>query len=393
MGLKVFGPDLDAIEAAAIDIESILKTSDILKTNTVIADRVVGKPYLEIEIDRDAIARYGITVVAVQEVIETAIGGVTLMQTVEGRERYPVRLRYLRERRDSIESMERILVPAPSGAQIPLSQLAEIVYRRGPQMIKSEDTFLMAYVLFDTLDGIAEVDAVEVLGKFLQSKTESGELALPAGVRYEFAGTYLGQVRAAKTLRLVLPVAMLSIWLLLYLQFRSTVTTLIVFSGVGFAWSGGFLLLWLYGQEWFMNFSALGVGMRELLQIDTVNLSVAVWVGFLALFGTATDDGVLLCTYLRQMLAERNPATITELRAAVVEAGKKRIRPAMMTSATTLLALLPVLTSSGRGSDVMIPMAIPVFGGMAVAFLTVFFVPALFCLVEEWKLKQRARRH
>lgn len=393
MGLKVFGPDLSTIESAALEIEAALKEAEVLKPETVIADRVVGKPYLEIQIDRDAIARYGITVRAVQDVIETAIGGHTVMQTVEGRERYPVRIRYLRERRDSIEAMEKILVAAPSGLQVPLSQLAEIVYRRGPQVIKSEDTFLMAYVLFDPVVGVAEVDVVERLEALLAAKKASGELRLPAGVRYEFTGTYLGQLRAAKTLRLVLPVAMLSIWLLLYLQFRNTVTTFIVFSGVAFAWSGGFLLVWLYGQDWFLNVAVGGASLRDLFQVGTINLSVAVWVGFLALFGTATDDGVLLCTYLKQTLAERRPSTREGLRAAVVEAGKKRIRPAMMTSATTLLALLPVLTSSGRGADVMIPMAIPVFGGMCLAFLTVFFVPAVYCSVEEWKLKRKPLEH
>ncbi|MBK1878131.1 efflux RND transporter permease subunit [Pelagicoccus mobilis] len=390
MGLKVFGPNLEAIDQAALAIESTLKESELLKKGAVIADRVVGKPYLEIEIDRDAIARYGITVGAVQEVIETAIGGRVIMQTVEGRERYPVRLRYLRERRDSLEAMERILVATPKGVQVPLSHLARIVYKRGPQMIKSEDTFLMAYVLMDPIGGIAEVDAVEGLEALLAEKVSSGELKLPTGVRYEFTGTYQGQVRAAKTLRLVLPVAMLSIWLLLYLQFRNTVTTFIVFSGVAFAWSGGFWLVWLYGQDWFLDLAPLGANLRGLFQVGTVNLSVAVWVGFLALFGTATDDGVLLCTYLKQTLAEQSPRTKEALRKAVIEAGKKRIRPAMMTSATTMLALLPVLTSSGRGADVMIPMAIPVFGGMCVAFLTVFFVPAVYCSVEEWKLRRTA---
>ncbi len=386
MGMKVFGPDLETIEQATLLIEATLKESDVLKPETVFADRVVGKPYLEIEIDRDAIARYGITVRTVQDVIETAIGGKTIMQSVEGRERYPVRLRYLRERRDSIEAMERILVAASSGAQVPLTQLAKIGYKRGPQVIKSEDTFLMAYVLFDSVDGIAEVDAVESVEALMLSKTGSGELSLPAGVRYEFTGTYQSQQRASKTLRLVLPIAMLSIWLLIYLQFRSIVTSFIVFSGVLFAWSGGFILVWLYGQEGFLAFSLFSSDLRELFQIGTINLSVAVWVGFLALFGTATDDGVLVCTYLKQTLAERTPQTRSDLKSMVVEAAKKRIRPAMMTSATTLLALLPVLTSSGRGSDVMIPMAIPVFGGMCLALVTVFFVPVLYCSVEEWKL-------
>ncbi|MBC2608164.1 efflux RND transporter permease subunit [Pelagicoccus albus] len=390
MGLKVFAADLDTLEESTLQIESVLKKSSVLKTETVFADRVVGKPYVEVDIDRSAIARYGISIQNVQDVIEIAIGGKVVGYTVEGRERYPIQVRYQREMRDSVEAIGRVLIAAPDGTQIPLGQLAEIRYRRGPQVIKSENTFLMAYVLFEPVDGLAEVDAVEALSSFLQERQESGELTIPSGVHYEFTGTYLGQIRAAKTLRLVLPVALLLIWLLLYFQFRKTITTFIVFSGVAFAWSGGFIMLWLYGQPWFLDLSLFGVDLRDLFQVDTINLSVAVWVGFLALFGTATDDGVLVCSYLKTSLEERCPETKEELRKAVVEAGMKRIRPAMMTSATTLLALLPVLSSSGRGADVMIPMAIPVFGGMCLALLTVFLVPALYCSLEEWKLSRKA---
>ena len=383
MGLKVYGPDLETLEKVALDIEANLKQVPSIKAEAVLADRIVGKPYLEIDIDRDAIARYGVKIKMVQDVIEVAIGGKPITQTVEGRERYPVRVRYMRELRDTIESIEEILVAAPDGTQIPLRELANINYLRGPQVIKSEDTFLVGYVIFDKRDGYAEVEVVEQAQDFLQQKIESGELNIPAGVSYKFTGSYENQVRAEKKLRLVLPIALFAIWLILYFQFKRVSTTLLVFSGILFAWSGGFILIWLYGQPWFMDFSLFGHNLRELFQMGTINLSVAVWVGFLALFGIATDNGVIVCTYLQQIFTEKNPKTLEEIRAATVEAGNRRVRPAMMTSATTILALLPVLTSVGRGSDIMVPMAIPSFGGMLLAILTIFVVPVLYCGLAE----------
>jgi Cu(I)/Ag(I) efflux system membrane protein CusA/SilA len=175
------------------------------------------------------------------------------------------------------------------------------------------------------------------------------------------------------------------IFLLLYFQFRKVSVTLMVFSGVFVAWGGGFILLWLYAQPWFLETSLLGTNLRELFQIEPYNLSVAVWVGFLALFGIATDDGVIMATRIEQVMAEEKPDSIEAIRKAVVDGGQLRIRAAVMTSATTILALLPVLTSTGRGSDIMVPMAIPSFGGMAVASITWFVVPILYCSVQEWR--------
>jgi Cu(I)/Ag(I) efflux system membrane protein CusA/SilA len=387
MGLKVYGPDLETLEKVALDIEALLKQVPAIKSEAVLADRIVGKPYLEIDIDRDAIARYGVKIKMVQDVIEVAIGGKPITQTVEGRERYPVRVRYMRELRDTIESIEDILVAAPDGTQIPLRELATINYVRGPQVIKSEDTFLVGYVIFDKRDGYAEVEVVEQAQDFLQQKIDTGELDIPSGVSYKFTGSYENQVRAEKKLRVVLPIALFAIWLILYFQFKRISTTLLVFSGILFAWSGGFILLWLYGQPWFLDFSLFGQNLRDLFQMGTINLSVAVWVGFLALFGIATDNGVIVCTYLQQVFREKKPKSIEEIRAATVEAGDRRVRPAMMTSATTILALLPVLTSVGRGSDIMVPMAIPSFGGMLLAVLTIFVVPVLYCGLAEIKSK------
>jgi Cu(I)/Ag(I) efflux system membrane protein CusA/SilA len=252
-------------------------------------------------------------------------------------------------------------------------------------MIKSEDTFLTSYVLFDKKKGHAEVDVVEETKQFLQERIDSGELVLPTGVSYTFAGNYENQIRAQKRLSVILPLALLVIMVILYLQFKSMATTAMVFSAILVAWSGGFIMIWFYGQDWFLNFSLFGTHMRELFQVHTINLSVAIWVGFLALFGIATDDGVLMATYLDESRTRFQGKTKKEIRQMVLKGAERRIRPALMTSATTILALIPILTSSGRGSDIMVPMAIPSFGGMIIALLTVFVVPVLYCWVEELK--------
>ncbi|MFZ2146573.1 MAG: efflux RND transporter permease subunit [Sedimentisphaerales bacterium] len=385
MGVKVKGPDLDTIERVGLEIERFLKEVPSVEPSAVIADRIVGKPYIEIDIDRDAIARYGIKIQQIQNIIEVAIGGKRITTTVEGRERFGVRVRYVRELRDQIETLEKILVPSADGAQIPLIQLAEIRYVRGPQAIKSEDTFLIGYVLFDMKAGHAEVDVVEECQRYLKGKINSGEFVIPEGVSYTFAGSYENQIRAARTLSVVIPLALFIIFIILYFQFKSTVTSLLVFSGIIVAWSGGFLMIWLYGQEWFLDFSVFGVNMRELFQVHPINLSVAIWVGFLALFGIASDDGVVMCTYLKQSFQNKTPASVDETRQMVIQAGKRRIRPCLMTTATTVLALIPVLTSTGRGSDIMVPMAIPSFGGMTIEILTMLVVPVLYSSVKERK--------
>jgi len=388
MGIKVKGPDLDTIEEVGIELERLLKEVPSVDPATVNADRIIGKPYLEIDIDRDAIARYGISIRNIQDVIEVAIGGRRITTTVEGRERYPVRVRYMRELRDQIETLGKILVPSSNGAQIPLVELTNIgklneVYNRGPQAIKSEDTFLVGYVLFDKKRGFAEVDVVEQCAQFLEEKIAANELVIPEGVSYSFAGTYQSQVRAQKTLRLVIPLALFIIFMILYFHFKSTITSLMVFSGIAVAWAGGFLMIWFYAQPWFLNFSFFGVNLRQLFQMHPINLSVAIWVGFLALFGIASDDGVVMCTYLEQTFGGARGENLADIREKVIKAGTRRVRPCLMTTATTILALMPVLTSTGRGSDIMVPMAIPVFGGMTIEILTMLVVPVLYSLKKE----------
>jgi Cu(I)/Ag(I) efflux system membrane protein CusA/SilA len=387
MGIKVKGQQLEAIEAFGLQLEQVLKEVEGVKREAVFADRIIGKPYLIIDIDRERLARYGITIEEVQSILSIAVGGNPLTQTVEGRERYSVRVRYPRELRDNPEDLKKIYVPAAQGSPVPLGDLVEIRYEQGPQVIKSEDSFLVGYVLFDKLDNYAEVNVVEGAQQVIRRKIRDGELIVPEGISYSFTGTYENQIRAEKTLAVVVPMSLLVIFLILYFQFRSVATSLMVFTGIAVAFAGGFLLIWCYGQDWFLDFSILGENLRELFQMRTINLSVAVWVGFIALFGIATDDGVVMATYLTQTFDRNRPGTREGVLESVVEAGQKRIRPCLMTTATTILALLPILTSTGRGSDIMIPMAIPAFGGMLIALITLFVVPVLFGWKKELELK------
>ena len=391
MGIKVYGPDLETIEKAGKAIEKALKEVSSVIPSSVFYDRAVGAPYLEIELNRENMARYGVNVEDLQEILSAAVGGMVLTRTVEGRERFPVRLRYARELRDNPEALGMILVPTATGAQVPLKELADINYTRGAQMIQSENTFLVGYVIFDKLAGKAEVDVVKEASRILEQQIKEGGLNLDPGVSYKFAGNYEQQERATSRLMIVVPLALLIVLLVLYFQFKTVTASLIHFSGVFVAFAGGFILLWLYGQDWFMNFSIAGENMRDLFQMHTINLSVAVWVGFIALFGVATDDGVLMGTYIHHVFLERDPRTKHDIREAVVAAGLKRVRPAAMTTATTLIALLPVLTSTGKGADIMVPMAIPTFGGMLIQSMTMFVVPVLQCWWRENAIKKEQK--
>jgi len=383
MGIKVYGPDLETIEQAGMMFENVLKQVSSIKASSVFYDRAVGAPYIEIKLNREAMARYGITVSDLQEVLQVAVGGMSLTTSVEGRERFPMRVRYARELRDNPEDLKRILIPSMSGVQVPLSELVDIDYTRGAQMIRSENTFLVGYVIFDKVEGKAEVDVVEEATALINEKIRSGELKLHEGVSYKFAGNYEQQIRATKRLAIVIPISLILIFLLLFFQFKTITASLIHFSGVFVALAGGFIMLWLYGQDWFMNFTVAGQNMRDIFQMHNINLSVAVWVGFIALFGIATNDGVIMGTYIHQIFEDRHPTNIHDVREAVVSAGLKRVRPAMMTTAVAVIALLPVLTSTGKGADIMVPMAIPTFGGMIIQVMTVFVVPLFQAMWRE----------
>ena len=361
-----------------------------LAPGTVNADRIVGKPYLEIVPDRAAASRYGLNIADVHDAVHNAIGGRMTGTSIEGRERYMVQVRYARERRDDIDSLKRILVTSKEGAQVPLEQLASLRYVRGPQVIKAEDTFLTGYVTFGSDPGFAEVDVVDAAKSFLAAKEASGELIRPPGIRYDFAGNYQAALEFNRTLLFMLPICLGAIFMLLYLDSRSVTNTFIVFSGVAVAWAGGFLMLWLYGRPGFLDFELFGQNIGELFNVGPINLSTAVWVGFLALFGIATDEGVVISTYLRQRFAILKPSTVAEIHQATSEAGLRRVRACLMTAATTILALLPVITSTGRGADLMIPMAIPIFGGMVIQLMTMFIVPTLYCFWQERALARRS---
>ncbi len=389
MGIKVSGPDLDSIERFGLELERILRTVPELRAETVFADRVVGKPYIELELDRREIAHQGLTIAAVQEQLQVALGGMALTRTVEGRERYGVRVRYMREERDSLPAIERLPIAVGGGEPLPLGQLADVHYVRGPQVIKSEDTFKTSYVLFDRVAEVAEVEAVEAARARIEAAIEAGELEVPAGVSYRFAGSYENQLRSEARLLVLIPVALALVFILLQLQFRRVVVSVMIYSGVVVAVSGAFLLLWAWGQPGFLDITLLGTSMRELFGVRPVNLSVAVWIGVIALIGIATDDGVVMATYLRQRFAAAPPRTLAEVRERTAEAGERRVRPCLMTTATTLLALMPVIAAHGRGSDVMAPMALPIVGGMLIELLTLFVVPVLWCLVEERRLIAR----
>jgi Cu(I)/Ag(I) efflux system membrane protein CusA/SilA len=387
MGIRIAGSDLNVIDEFATSLEPLLREVEGVRPASVFADRVVGKPYIEIDINRQEIARHGLTIQDVQTVISTAIGGQRLGMTVEGRERYPLRVRYAREYRNTPEMMERILVPAPDGSQIPLVQLAEIRFETGPMSIKSENTFLSAYVTFDRQPDESPIDVVNRVREHLEERIDEGSFTVPDGISYTFEGEFRNQQRAADRLAVVLPITLLIIFLIIYFQFRSAPVTFVVFSGIALVWAGGFILLWLYGQNWFFDFSLFGVELRDFFQMGTINMSVAVWVGFLALFGIAVDNGVVMATYLEQLFAKKPPRSREEIYKTATEAGYRRVRPCLMTTGTTLLALLPIITSPGKGSEIMIPMAIPIFGGMLVQVLSLLLVPLIYAMWKDVKLK------
>jgi Cu(I)/Ag(I) efflux system membrane protein CusA/SilA len=355
VGVKIFGNDLKKLEQIAEEIKNIVK--DVKGAEDLYAEKITGKPYLEIIPDREKIARYGLTIRDVQDVIEMAIGGENLTTVLEGRERYPVRVRYLRELRDSPEKIRRVFVPTPSGSQVPLGQLADIRLVEGPAMINSENGMLRAYVLMN-VRGRDMVGFVEEASK-LVAKKMAGKL--PPGYSIQWSGQFENQVRAKKRLSVLVPISLFINYMLIFMNFKSHRKSLTIFTAIPVTLCGGILLLAIYGY----------------------NFSVAVWVGFIALFGIAVDDGVLITTYLDQVFAERKPKTKQEVIEATVYAGKARIRPAFMTTITTILALLPIFLFGGTGKEVMRPMAIPSFGGMIIEMITWFIVPTIYSWFAE----------
>jgi Cu(I)/Ag(I) efflux system membrane protein CusA/SilA len=348
-------------------MEQILKT--VPGATDVVADRIIGKPYIEFAIDRERIARYGVTIRDVQDVIEIALGGMNLLESVEGRERYPIRLRYVRDLREDLPDIQKLLVPMAAGGHVPLAHVVEIRTVIGPQEIKGEGGLLVGYVTMNTRDR-DEVSVVEDAEAALQAAVRDGRLHLPPGYYWRWGGQFQNQQRAMQTMQIVVPATLVVMFVMLYMGFQRWWVALIIYFGVLVSASGGFMMLWWWGA----------------------NLSVAVWVGFLVLFGVVDDDGVVMSTYLEDVFAGKTFTSVAEIRAAVIAAGLRRIRPCLMTTMTTIIGLMPVFLTAGRGSDVMQPMAIPSVGGMTVQLITLFIVPCLFCAVEEWKFTRAQRQ-
>lgn len=378
MGVKIYGSNPREIERVGLQIEQILKKAP--GATDVVADRIIGKPYLEFEIDREAAARFGVSIRDVQDIIEIAIGGENLTTSVEGRERYPIRVRYLRELREHFDDLERVLVPTSTGAQVPIGQVAKVRYNLGPQELKSENGLLVGYVTMNTRDR-DELSVVEDAEALLQAekrrsdeliaagKHQEATLVVPAGYYWKWSGQFENQQRAMQRLSWLVPLVLLSMFIMIYIGLKRWWLALIVFFCILVSASGGFAMLSWWGA----------------------NLSVAVWVGFIALFGVADDVSVVMRSFLEDKFKGCRPKSVAEIRDMVLDASLKRVRPLLMTTATTVFGLMPIFLTYGRGSDVMQPMAIPSVGGMVVQVITFLVAPCIYCLVMEWQFKRRLK--
>jgi copper/silver efflux system protein len=371
LGIKVFGDDLSTIEATAVRIERALQNDPRTRpyTRSAFAERLTGGYFLDFDIDRDKIARYGLTIGDVEEVIMAAVGGLTVSRSIEGRERYAINLRYARPFRDNPEALKRVLVPTPDGAQIPISQLATIEFLTGPPMLRNEDGQLVSFVFVDVKEiGIA--DYVELARQVVAEKA-----AIPPGYRIAWAGQFQYFERAKAKLKLLVPMTLLIVFLMLFLNRGSIGEALIILLAVPFSLIGAvWLLYWL-----------------------DYNLSIAVWVGMIALAGLDAEMGVLMMLYLglscRRRAAENRLNDHQDLTEAIVEGAARRIRPMLMTGMALLLGLAPILWSSGAGADVMKRIAAPMVGGVGSALVIVLVVfPALFSVWKERKMSTLNKR-
>jgi len=363
VGIKIQGSDLARIEDIGARMQQIL--SGMPEAKSVYAERVAQGFYLNVEVNRSEAARYGLTVADVQRVITSEIGGADIAENVEGRERFPVAVRYQRDLRDHPEALSQALIPTPSGAQIPIAEVARVYYSRGPSMIRDEDGALTGYVYLNlnTHDYGGFVNHAE---RLLNQK-----LALPAGYTWRWAGEYEFEMRAKQRLKLILPIVFFVIFLLLYLVFKSALEAAVLIFPTLYAMSGGLLLQWALGY----------------------NFSVAVWVGYIALFGIAVETGVVMVVYLHEAfqhhLAQDNPMTESVLEQAVIEGAVQRLRPKLMTVTTVILSLAPILWETGIGSDVMKPIAAPIVGGMITSTIHVLIlVPVFFLLIKRRALRR-----
>ena len=372
VGIKVSGPDLVVLQSVAEDIEQAMRT--LPETLSAFGDRAAGGYFLDFDINRDELARFGLTVGDVQDVIMTAIGGMKITDTVEGLERYPVNLRYPRELRDEPDRLARVLIPTPTGAQIPISQVADIELRRGAPVIKSEDARPNAWVYVD-------LKTSDVGGFVTKAKQVVNEMVeLPPGYTLVWSGQFEYMERASERLRLVIPLTLLLIYMLLYFNFRNVAAPMLVMLSVPFALVGGFWFVYWLGY----------------------NLSVAVAVGFIALAGVAIETGVLVLTFIEEEVKrlrsekaeeqgdERRTLSVEEIQQAVREGTSQRVRPVVMTATSTIVGLLPIMFINGTGADVMQRIAAPMIGGMlTTTVLTLLVLPAIYSLVVQHSEKPR----
>ncbi|MCI0467649.1 MAG: CusA/CzcA family heavy metal efflux RND transporter, partial [Beijerinckiaceae bacterium] len=363
VGIKIQGQSLEGIEAFGTKIQQIL--SAMPEVRSVFAERVAQGYYINIEVNRAEAARYGLTAGDVQRAVTSGIGGENIAVNIEGRERYPISIRYAADFRDDIQKLERVVIATPSGAQVPLGALAKISFSKGPAMIRDEDAALTGYVYLDL--------KTRDYGGFVSRASEllNDKLQLPAGYTLRWSGQYEFELRAKERLKIILPLVFVSIFLLLYMVFHSVTEALILIFPTLYAMTGGLLLQWYLGY----------------------NFSVAVWVGYIALFGVAVETGVVMVVYLHEAL-ERKLASGAALRradieAAAIEGAVQRLRPKLMTVAAVLASLLPILWTSGIGSDVMKPIAAPIVGGMITSTIHVLLlVPVFFVMMKARALRR-----
>ena len=363
VGIKIMGPDLDTLAHIGENIEAVLR--NVPGTLSVFSERVTGGNYLDFKINRKNIARYGLLVQDVQETIKTAIGGMNVTYTVEGLERYPVNLRYQRELRDNVDMIKRVLIPSPSGAQVPLAQLADISIHKGPAGIKSENSKRTAWVYVDLKDidvGTYVKNAMKIVDK---------KIKIPSGYSIVWSGQYEYMEKAKKTLNIIIPATLLVIFILLYIHFGNFIEVIIVMASLPFALLGGIWLIYLLDY----------------------NLSVAVGVGFIALAGLATETGIVMLVYLNEVFNRKTKLqgmnSSKDLHESIIEGAVERVRPLIMTVATTLIGLLPVMYGTGSGSQIMKRIAAPMVGGLiSSTLMTLFIIPVIYNLWKLWEIKQ-----
>lgn len=366
MAVRVYGDNLEGLSKASIAVAEHLKELHQVNAGTVNPDIVMGKPYFEFDVNRKEAARYGMTTMMVNQIVSAGLGGVDVTETVEGRERYPIQIRFERSVREKLDELTNVPVVTLTGDVVPLERLADVSTTWGPGAINSEDARLVAHVSFSPSGAGGDLETVEAVMASLRSARESGDLKFPEGnFELQAVGSFQNQIEANERLMWIVPTVILINLLLHYLHFQNLPVSLVVFSGIPFAAAGGMIAVAVMG----------------------VDMNTAMWVGFIALFGLAADDGIVMATYMRDMLAKHTINNANDIREAIYQAGLKRIRPCMMTTITTIVALLPVLTSTGRGADVARAMALPVFGGMLVEPFTTFIVPTLYSAYMEFKLR------